>query len=238
MRPNRVGILFVHGIQGTPKQFEHIIERLPESVLVQNLTLPGHGATTKEFRSSSAEQWLDAVEKECIELEKQCEHIVYAAHSMGCLLGLMTHVKLKCISGMMLLCCPFHIRFTWRSIKYTVLSIITKGKTDDPFVKAAWEMNSVSAKHAFSYLFCTRPYLELPKLIRRAKRIRFSVPSDTFFCFSELDEIVVSKSMTHAQNHIGAKTKLLNGCGHNYFTDAAKDEIRGAVLDIIGKFHA
>ena len=61
MRPNRVGILFVHGIQGTPKQFEHIIARLPESVLVRNLTLPGHGATTKEFRSSRAEQWLDAV---------------------------------------------------------------------------------------------------------------------------------------------------------------------------------
>lgn len=235
MKPYRVGIVFVHGIQGSSRQFEHIIARLPKSVLVRNLTLPGHGATTKEFRSSRAEQWLDAVEKECIELEKQCEHIVYAAHSMGCLLGLMTHEKLKCFSGMLLLCCPFHIRFTWRCIKHAVLASLKNYKTDDPFIIAEREVRGVSAKFAAEYLLCARPFIELLKLIRRARRIRFAVPSDTLFFFSELDEIVGGKSVSHAQNRLSANTKLLYNCGHNYFTEAAKAEIREAVLDMVEK---
>ncbi len=238
MKPYRVGIIFVHGIQGSSRQFEHIIAHLPESVLVQNLTLPGHGATTKEFRSSRAEQWLDAVEKECIELEKQCEHIVYAAHSMGCLLGLMTHEKLKCFSGMLLLCCPFHIRFTWRCIKHAVLASLKNYKTDDPFIIAEREVSGVSARFAAEYLLCARPFIELLKLIRRARRIRFAVPSDTLFFFSELDEIVGAMSVYHAQNRLGTNTKLLNGCGHNYFTEAAKAEIREAVLDMVEKFES
>lgn len=236
MKPYRVGVVFVHGIQGNTKQFDHIVKRLPESVLVRKLTLPGHGATTKEFRESRAEQWLDAVEKECVELGEKCEHIVYVGHSMGCLLGLMTMEKFKdCLSGMVLLCCPFHIRFTWRSIRYTVLSVMTKGQSKDKFVKAAWEVNGVSAKHAFSYLFCARPYLELLKLIRRAKRMMFTVTNDTIFCFSKLDEIVSRKSITHAQGKIGARTKLLHGCGHNYFTDVAKKEMGDTVLGLIDR---
>ena len=40
----KTGILFVHGIQGSPAQFRFLIERLPEDIRVRNLLLSGHGA--------------------------------------------------------------------------------------------------------------------------------------------------------------------------------------------------
>ena len=62
------GVLFVHGIQGSPSQFEYQIKQLPSSVLVRNLLQPGHGATVKEFNQAGMEQWMNAVREECAEM--------------------------------------------------------------------------------------------------------------------------------------------------------------------------
>ncbi|MBR3298327.1 MAG: alpha/beta hydrolase [Clostridia bacterium] len=235
MKPYRIGIVFAHGIQSSPVQFEHLIERLPDGVRVRNLLLPGHGKTTAEFRKVRAEQWLDAVEKECAEMSELCERVIFVGHSMGCLLGLFANKKLGCLSGMLLLCCPFHVHFTHRSVKYAVLASLEDYRTDDPFITADRELNGVSAKHPFLYLFCSRPYLELLKLIRRARKQSFALPSETLFCFSELDEIVGRKSRLHAQNKLGAKTRLLSGCSHSYLTPQAKAEIGDALLDMAAR---
>ena len=84
-----VGVLFVHGIQGSPSQFDFLISRLRDSVTVCNVLLPGHGTTIREFRNSSSSPWLPAVRDAAQKMKSQCERLYFVGHSMGCLLGLL-----------------------------------------------------------------------------------------------------------------------------------------------------
>lgn len=45
-------VLCVHGIQGSPSQFDWIISSLPAHIAAENLLLPGHGEDVRAFRSS------------------------------------------------------------------------------------------------------------------------------------------------------------------------------------------
>lgn len=235
MKPYRVGILFVHGIQGSPKQFDFLIEQIPDDILCCNVILPGHGATIKEFKESTGKEWLRAVTDASHKMSEQCEHIIFVGHSMGCLLGLLTQQKKALFSSMLLLCCPFRLRPTWRYFRNSLSANLTKGKTDDPFVKAAWDANSVSARHTVSYLFCSHPYFELFKTIRYVRNKRLIIPKDTVFCYSELDEIVSKRCIQYTRERFGTKPRVMSGCGHNYFTPAAQAELLGILSVMVKK---
>ena len=237
MQRQRIGIIFVHGIQGSPRQFHFLLQDLPDSVLCRNILLPGHGATTKEFKQADALQWLNAVKKESLRLREQCDQVIFVGHSMGCLLGLLTQQEYDLFSGTLLVCCPFFIRPTFRYFRNNMLASITKGKTNDPFIKATWEANSVSSKSVFSYLFCVRPYLELFKLIRYTKEHPVNFPPNTIFCFSELDEIVSRKSISYANDQLNAETEVLSQCGHNFFTESAQNRLLEIMRIFVNPHH-
>ena len=233
MKAYKTGILFVHGIQGSPGQFSFLTDQLPPSVPVRNILLPGHGATTAEFRKATAEQWMDAVRKASASLEQTCEHILFVGHSMGCLLGLLTEQERKVFAGMLLLCCPFRIHPTFRHLRGSLSAAGKKTPTSDPFILAAREANSVSAEHAVSYLFCGRPYAELLRLIQRTKKQTLSIPDKTVFCFSEKDEIVSRKSIPYVKDHLHNDPVILSGCGHDYYTPAGQSLISRILLCMI-----
>lgn len=235
MKPYRVGILFVHGIQGSPKQFDFLIRQIPNDILCRNILLPGHGATTKEFKKADRQQWLGTVMDASLDIQKQCEQIIFVGHSMGCLLGLLTQQEREVFSAMLLLCCPFRLCPTRRYFRNSAAANLTKGKTDDPFIKAAWEANGVTAKHTVSYLFCAKPYFELLRLIKSVRNRRLMIPQGTVFCYAELDEIVSKRCIGYTRDVLGAKTVILSGCGHNYFTPEAKKELIGILSATINK---
>ena len=136
----KTGILFVHGIQGSPAQFRFLTERLPGDIRIRTLLLPGHGADVKAFRRSGQEQWLAAVWQAAEELRKQCDRLIFVGHSMGCLLGLESERERPgTFAGMVLLCCPFHIRPTARHFRNGFLASRPERATDDAFVRAARE---------------------------------------------------------------------------------------------------
>ena len=224
-KPYAVGVIFVHGIQGKPSQFDFLIERLPDDILIRNIRLPGHGATTEEFRKATSEEWLDAVREESLAMSRQCDRLIYVGHSMGCLLGLIIQQEQKLFCSMLLLCCPFCIRPTKRYLKNNIGAKITTGKTDNPYVIAAREANGITAKHATSYLRCAPPYYELLRLIHFVRTTPMTVPQSAIFSFSQLDEIVSTKSVFYARDHFDAKILVQPECGHNYFTPAAKERL-------------
>ena len=217
-----IAVLFVHGIQGSPEQFRFLADTLPASVEVRNLLLPGHGGTVSKFRSSGAADWLGALRAETRELLREGKRILYVGHSMGCLLGLLIARELRNpYAGMLLLCCPFHIRLTGRYLKNQISAALAKEAPRDPFAKASWNANSVKAACPLEYLTCLHPYLELFRLMKQARRE--AIPEGAVFYFSRQDEIVSPRSRTHVQKRKGLPPEILEGCSHNYFTqDAAK----------------
>ena len=143
----------VHGIQGRPEQFRFLTETLPGDTLINCLLLPGHGAGVKQFRHSDQGIWLSAVIDAATDMRLKCDNIIFVGHSMGCLLGLIAEQNNPGLfSSMILLCCPFSIRLTFRYMKNNILSF--QKEPTDPFVLATKEANSVSAKTPLAYISC------------------------------------------------------------------------------------
>ena len=226
----KTGILLVHGIQGSPDQFRFLTGRLPEDIRVRNLLLPGHGADVRTFRRSGRAQWLAAVRQAAGELRGQCGRLIFVGHSMGCLLGMETERERPgTFAGMALLCCPFHIRPTARYFRYGLLASRPERETDDAFVRAAREANSVAAAHPAQYLTCAHPYLELLRLARTVRKNAAVPACPARFLFSGRDEIVSPRAARFARERFGTEPEILPGCGHNRFSPEGQERIADAV---------
>lgn len=233
MKETETGVIFVHGIQGSPRQFDFLVEKMPQSVLCHSVLLPGHGATLAEFRASGADDWLSAVLRESEEMRSRCSRLIYVGHSMGCLLGLMAEREKKIYSEMFFLCCPFYIRVTMRYLRSGLCAMKKRALPEDKFAAAFKRANSIPARGALASLFCVHPYMELFRIMRRVKteKMRPSCPSRFFF--STRDEIVSHKSARYAAERLGVAPEKLAGCGHNYFTDEARSALVEALLEAV-----
>ena len=65
-------VLLIHGITGSPHQFDALAQRLyAEGNSVQSLLLPGHGGTAKAFAQSGRLQWEQSVNT-CLLYTSRC----------------------------------------------------------------------------------------------------------------------------------------------------------------------
>lgn len=103
-------VLFVHGINATPRFFDDFAAQLPPDWSIHNLLLPGHGGTVKDFGAHSAREWEAHVRASIDELRRTHGRIYIVAHSLGTLLSIREAVRdASRIEGMLLLCVPLRI---------------------------------------------------------------------------------------------------------------------------------
>lgn len=217
-------VLCVHGIQGSPDQFDWLVETIPDRIDHLCILLPGHGKTTREFSAVSWREWLDHVVDVYRDLSSRYSRIIYVGHSMGCLLGIIAATETAAWDSMLLLACPLKLRPT---IRYFSNNMKSLGRPDlsDPFVCAAWNANSVRANSAFSYLSCLKPYLGLLRLIHMTKAKLNEIPVPMTVLHSEYDEIVSARSLQYFSNCERAKTGILPDSGHFYYTPEAREMV-------------
>ena len=228
MNNSNTAVLFVHGIQGQPKQFFSLIGSLPEGVELRAPLLPGHGENARAFHASRRTDWLAAVRTETEALLQEGKRVVYVGHSMGCLLGLLVSRELKApYAGMLLLCCPFRPRIAGRI--GDLFRSIGKDPAEDPRAAAALEGNSVPVEGFRDSLRLLRPYGDLFWLMDRARHIRPREPEQVKFFFSDNDEAVSAASVRHARKWPKAEVQILDGCGHCYFPETEKQKLLDAL---------
>ena len=78
-------VLFVHGINATPRFFDEYAAALPADVSVHNLLLPGHGGSVRDFGRHSAAEWESHVRAALDDLRKRHEQV--SRRSEKCMAG-------------------------------------------------------------------------------------------------------------------------------------------------------
>lgn len=232
MSDKPLAVLCVHGIQGSPRQFDWLLRGLPEGVKTVNLTLPGHGGDVRAFRRSSMAEWQAAADAALVELSA-AHDVLFVGHSMGCLLGIDACARgVGNVRALALLACPLRLRPTWRYLRNNYLAVAGR-QLNDPFVAAAREMNGVRAKHPLAYLCCWRQYLQLLGKIRDVRRLLPGIAVPVLAFQSERDEIVSAASLRLIGALPNARTHFARGSGHFLYAESARAEISEAILDLL-----
>ncbi len=228
-------ILFVHGIQGSPCQFHFLTDALPENVSYCNLLLPGHGGDHLSFRHSGFDEWQNAVTSAARYLKSRYKKVYYVGHSMGCLLGLRSVYRDGVnYDGMMLIACPMKLHFTFCYLKHNWLTVFIRN-SNNVFLQASVEANSITAKYPWQYFSCVHPYIELMKLIKLVRSEFGDTGCRVIAMHMEKDEIVSRRSLDMLKFVENCDKFVYSGCGHNYFRQIAGEDIIRRLKELIEK---
>jgi carboxylesterase len=100
----KVGALLCHGFTGTPQSLRPWAEHLAAADLTVRLPrLPGHGTSVAEANLTTWHDWYAELDRNLLELSRQCEQVFVMGLSMGGTLALrLAEVHGDAISGLVL----------------------------------------------------------------------------------------------------------------------------------------
>ena len=118
----RIGVLLVHGLNGSQKDFAEMeMQLLERDMVVVNMLLPGHGSKIEEMLKSGWEDWSQAVHEELRALKQRCDVVFLVGHSMGGALSLHASAHEE-VTGIVSICAPLYmhpgLKVAVRAVKY------------------------------------------------------------------------------------------------------------------------
>ncbi len=209
-------VLMVHGILGTPRQFDPLISAFPKEWDIYNILLDGHGKNVKDFANTSMEKWEKQVDDTVCFLCKRYANIVILAHSMGTLLSVSTAIKMpEKIKGLILLNVPMKMHLTPKAAVNCLK--VAFDKISDEDIEALATKNACSittTKKLWQYIGWIPRYLELFALAGKIDRNleKISVPCYVFQ--SRYDELVSLFSLDSLKKIKNSKIGILSTSGH------------------------
>src|SRR6266699_2104419 len=104
-----VGVLLVHGLNGTSSDFAGLEEFLQDrGMLTNNMLLPGHGVHVRELISKGWSDWEKAVRQELQALKQRCDVVFLVGHSLGGALALHVAAHEE-VAGIVSMCAPLYM---------------------------------------------------------------------------------------------------------------------------------
>lgn len=211
-------ILFVHGIVGTPDQFQPLLPLVPERWSVDNLLLPGHGGSVQDFSRSSMAQWRAHVAAHIDMLASTHQRVVLVGHSMGTLFCIDEACRRpKQITGLFLLASPLRIGLKPSAIRQSLqVAFNVPGKTEA--AQAAFRACSIKATpKLWQYLGWLPRYLELFQASRQGRQQISQIAVPTIAVQSAQDELVSQRSCRHLTGLDHVSLHLLPHSRHFYY---------------------
>ena len=160
----------MHGVLGSPNQFENIARRLVKAgCTVKAILLPGHGGSAENFAKARTEDWQQAVHAAAESLRQQYRHVVLLGHSMGGLL-IVGEATRYGADGLILISVPMRIKIGVRSLLMSRKVLWGNPDSDDDRISAYRRAFSVQAGSMWQRLRWTAPYRELMRLMKNTRR--------------------------------------------------------------------
>ncbi len=228
-------IVFIHGIQGSPLQFDYMTEKLSGRYSIENLLLPGHGKTASDFGNSNMAEWQNYVDERIIKLQQEYKNIILVGHSMGGLLSVQSAISYpQKIRGLFLIALPLCIHISYPCIKNS-FSIAFSKKDRNDIIAAARKGNSISASNPFEYLAGTPRYIELLKKSKSTRALLEKLQLPIVIVHSANDELVSNKSLNYSKDRGNIQVITLNDSGHYYYSRAAQEKISDTLKEFIAE---
>lgn len=211
-------VVFVHGIVGTPDQFQPLLPLVPEHWSVDNLLLPGHGGSVQDFSRSSMAAWRAHVAAHIDDLAVTHQHILLVGHSMGTLFCIGEAIKRPTqIAGLFLLAAPLRIGLKPSAIRQSLqVAFNIPRKTEA--AQAAFRACSIAATpKLWQYLGWVPRYLELFQASRQGRQQISQVAVPTVAVQSQQDEMVSLRSCRHWKGLDRVTVHLLPRSRHFFY---------------------
>ena len=230
-------VLMIHGIFGTPRHFDDIVDLVPQEWSVYNILLDGHGKGVKDFAHTSMDKWKRQVDERMAELYKKYDNIYLIGHSMGTLLSLDVSAKYADkIKAMILLAVPLRVFLKPVSAVNSLKLVFGLGKESNPVDIAAKNTHGVSHDAWFWHYAGWIPrYLELFALIRK---VRNNIENITVPCYtfqSKKDEMVAFGSLKYLQKNPLFENNVLENSMHFYYEPNDYEFLKKSVEEILKK---
>ena len=221
-------VLFVHGINATPRFFDEYIAALPDGISVHSVLLPGHGGSVRAFGKHSAAEWETHVRTALDALRAAHERVHIMAHSLGTLLSIREAVRDdRRIAGMLLLCVPLRI-WSRPTAWWGKLAKGLGGKASREELQTCYG-HEVDAR-LWRYIGWVPRYAELFRLSREARQIvcRLKVPTVVFMAGN--DEQVSLRSEKSMADNPAIRMMRMPRSTHHLFTPEDKKAVTAALL--------
>lgn len=224
----KAAVLFVHGINATPRFFDAYIAALPEDVSVHSLLLPGHGGSVREFGRHSAKEWESYVRAALEALRANHERVYIMAHSLGTLLSIREAVRDDDrMAGMLLLCVPLRI-WSRPTAWWGKLAKGLAGKAAREELESCYG-HEVDAR-IWRYIGWAPRYLELLRLSREARQLVGQVKVPAVVFMAGRDEQVSLRSEKCMAGNPAITLKRMPRSSHHLFTPEDKAAVTAALL--------
>lgn len=227
-------VLLIHGILGTPHQFDPILPAIPQEWSMINLLLDGHGGSVEAFGQSSMHKWETQVADAVNTLCSEYENVFIIAHSMGTLFAIdaaLAHPgKVKALT---LLSPPLIVGPKRRLIHYTYrIGLGFGGNLDAELSGVRHAYSLKTERRIWKYYRWIPRYLELFSKIQstRKKLPTLRTPTTVFLCLD--DEMVSVRSKKYVENHPACSLIYLPNSTHFTYGGNDADTIRKAILNL------
>ena len=233
----KTAVLMVHGIVGTPRHFDFLLDTIPQAVSVMNILLPGHGGTVKDFANASMKQWKQTVAEAMETLCTTHERVIVVAHSMGTLLTAEAAQQWPQVKGFLFINVPLRVWVAPWLVPSAILwsfGIQRKNNETDRTLKLA--ASAQPDKLLWRYLAWIPRFWELLVLCRESipRFEQLQVPSFAFQ--SHGDELVLRSTSRHLLKNDAICHTMLPDCGHFAYPEAAQEQMCRALAELISKF--
>lgn len=228
-------ILLIHGILGTPRFFDFLMDLIPADWTVHNILLDGHGHDVQAFSHTSMKNWIRQVLQEITILSHQHKRVFICGHSMGTLLAIKAaHMLSDRVQAMLLLAVPLRISMNMRSILRSIAVALNFPTPDAQASRDMIQAYSITPdRRVWRYLGWIPRYLELFRLIKDVRRL---VPSLHLKCTalqSGCDEMVSLRSVGDLKRCPQLKLLTLPHSGHYAYAPGDEAVVRAELTRLL-----
>lgn len=214
--------LLVHGIYGSPCQFEGIAQSLlAQGCSVMAVLLPGHGGNAKEFYQAKANQCQQAVSKAAEQLRQRYRHVYLVGHSLGALLGICEAAH-RGAEGLILISAPVRLKAGFGRLRILPRVLWGDPARDSDMIRSYRLANSVSGGTLWQYMRGVPRLAELLTVMKKARKSLPEVRQRVLVIQSRCDETVSWKSAAVLKEGLrsaaAVEVLILENSGHSYFS--------------------